>query len=885
MSSASTFGSWLRQRRNETGVTQEELADELGFSLALLRKLESAERRPSGQIANLVAQYFQIPADEHDAFVAFARTGKIGVTTALSASAVVDFAPWRGAYLRQTNLPATLTPIIGRQRETALALDYLQHSKTRLLTLTGTPGIGKTRLGLTVAAGLVETFEDGVFFVDLAPVINPELVIATIARTLGLKALEDRFFERVLMDYLSERRILLFLDNFEQILDAATAVVRLLEVSPWLKVLITSREALHVRGERRLNVLPLALPDPQHLNALEGLAAYPAVQLFVERAQAVTPDFELNQENAADVSAVCIGLEGVPLAIELAAARVRHFSPKELHAGLVSRLKLLTSGARDLPIRQRTLRNAIDWSYALLNSNEQRLLRFAGVFVGGFTAKALEPLAETQPVATVSIFDTLLALSDKNLVRTEKEVAEVAEVRFGLLETVREYALEQLVRQGEMAEARRGHSSYYLALAERAEQHFTGAQSLEWGLEQLGWIDKLEAELDNMRAALAWYQSQVEATAKISTQSTTGMNSIYLENLENGLRLATNLRRVWFSRDHFTEGVQWLTVFLSKVPRPVPVEPPRLRAIYAKAIAIMGRLAPLTGNVSTMPPLLHESLSIATELEDKELMAFVLFISGVVAQAQDDYVAARTFQSECLKLYRELGNKWGTAAVLQDLGIAELNQGNFSLAYPMLEESLQLFREVGETVGVTSVVIILGELAYYQGDYGLARTLLQEGSQLQRKMGFASMTGYPEVLLGWLALREGKYSEATTLLKEGIHLKQQNTWTVYWGLLGLGALEQDQQQPARAALFFGAAEAFGKAGNIQLPPLKRVELEVAVAAAHTQLPDAQWCKAWDKGYALISEVTKEPEAPRRYDKGLAGLLEALGNQHLAANTE
>ena len=316
MSDSRTFGGWLHQQRHARGVTQDELAEHLGFSAALLRKLEAGERRPSGQIAELLADYFCVPADERAAFVAFARTGPAtGADVGTISGAGSPRAPWRSAYLHQTNLPALLAPLIGREREGAAATNQLRHPKTRLLTLTGPPGIGKTRLGLHVAVGLVGHFADGVFFVDLAPVSDPDLVLPTVARTLGLQEAGDQPIARVLLGYVRGQRMLLLLDNFEQVLDAALAVVRLLEASPWLKVLVTSREALHVRGERRFPVPPLGLPDLQQLPALAELAGYPAVALFVERAQAVDPEFALTEENAADVAAVCIGLGGVPLAI------------------------------------------------------------------------------------------------------------------------------------------------------------------------------------------------------------------------------------------------------------------------------------------------------------------------------------------------------------------------------------------------------------------------------------------------------------------------------------------------------------------------------------------------------------------------------------------
>ena len=389
MSEELTFGSWLRQRRKELNITQEELAERLGISWITLRKLEAGERHPSGQVALLLAGYLRLPADEHQAFVAFARTGRQG------SGEVSPTAPWRSALARQTNLPTLLTPLIGREQELTIAQKHLLNSRVRLLTLIGPPGIGKTRLGLQVASNLVDHFGDGVYFVDLAPVRDPEMVLPTIARTVGLQQITDRSLEDLLLDYLRQRRVLLLLDNFEQVLDASAVVVKLMEASPWLKVVITSREALQVRGERRFFVPTLTVPDLHQLLPLDKLASCPSVEFFVERVQAVAPDFTLDEANAEDVAAVCIGLEGLPLALELAASSANRLSPAQMRLALTNRLKLLRAEIRDLPARQRTLRGAIEWSYDLLTSEEQTLFRSLGVFVGGFTPGAVDAVCRS----------------------------------------------------------------------------------------------------------------------------------------------------------------------------------------------------------------------------------------------------------------------------------------------------------------------------------------------------------------------------------------------------------------------------------------------------------------------------------------------------------
>ncbi len=857
MSNAPTFGDWLRHQRQERGVTQDELAEQLGFSVAMLRKLEAGERRPSGPSAELLADYFRIPADEWAAFVAFARTGphRALPAAALPPTGNLPLAPWRRTYRHQSNLPARLTPLIGRSQESLAVRALLLQPKTRLLTLTGGPGIGKTRLAVQVAVELVDHFPDGVFLVDLAPVSDPDLVLATVARTLGLTEAGSRPLVEVLLDYVAERRMLLLLDNFEQILDAAGAVVQLLEASPWLKVLVTSRAALHVRGERRLPVPPLDLPDLQRLPGVAELAAYPAVALFVERAQAVAADFTLTAENAAAVAAVCVGLEGLPLAIELAAARVRHQTPAALQQALSSHLTLLTGGARDLPTRHRTLRGAIAWSYELLDAGEQRLLRQMGVFVGGFTAAALVGIGSPGPEAAAARGETLRSLVDKHLVQEDRRITppEVStEARFGLMEAVREFALEQLAQQAETAEVRRRHAAYYLAQAEQAEAQFRSPPYPGWGAEGLRWIDRLEADLDNMRGALAWYLEQAEA--ETATQAAGGVPGAAWGTIQQGLRLALGLRRVWFVRGYFTEGRQWLMTFAAAVPQPLPPALPGLRETYALVLAVVGRLSLVQGDLGSIPVrvLLEESVRLLREGPDQPLLTIPLLILGEVAAVEENYEAARRYLHECLQRNRVAGNRWGAAAALEALGNTDLQQGQFGPARPLLEESLALYRAVDDPFGAGAVLESLGRLAYGQGDYPAAQAWWEGSLQLRQAVRDRTRVGHSRVLLGWATLRQKNDPAAQAAFCEGLLLARElgAVRTMHWGLVGLGAWATTQQAPAHAARLLGAAAALQAAHTIRLSPAQQTEVAAAIAAGQAQLADAAWQTAWQAGQAM-----------------------------------
>jgi predicted ATPase len=477
-----------------------------------------------------------------------------------------------------TNLIAPLTRLIGRKQDLAAVRNALLRSEARLLTLIGPPGIGKTRLSIAVAHDIQAAFADGAYFVALAPLGDPALVLATIAQMLEVRETAGQPLLETLKRVLHARRLLLLLDNFEHLLDAAPLVVELLEACPGLKALVTSRAALHVRGERLYAVPPLLLPDLTHLPATVRLARNPAIALFVERAQAVMPDFRLTEQNAPAVAAICARLEGLPLALELAATRIKLLSPETLLARLEQRLSLLTDGARDLPPRHRTLRAAIEWSYELLDVGVQTLFCRLGVFVGGCTLDAATAVSNTTNDVLVDVTGGIASLLDKSLLQQVEGMD--GEARFTMLETIREYALERLEQSGEAEAVRQRHAEYCLALAEIAEPHLQQH-------DQLSWLDRLEREHDNLRAALRWV---LDGDAG-----------------EIGLRLAAALAEFWFIRSYRSEARGWFEAVLAH-PNAAAPTPVRAKVLLAASSAIGSRTA--------IPALAEESLAISRTLGD-----------------------------------------------------------------------------------------------------------------------------------------------------------------------------------------------------------------------------------------------------------------------------
>ncbi|MGH3145924.1 MAG: ATP-binding protein, partial [Rubrobacter sp.] len=556
-----------------------------------------------------------------------------------------DFPPLETLDERLNNLPAQPTLLVGREKEIAEVSGQLRRPDVRLVTLTGPGGTGKTRLGLQVAAELLDEFEDGVCFVALAAVTDPALVAPTVAAALDVRGSRGRPSEEGLEDYLRDKEMLLVLDNFEQVVEAAPLLGRLIGAYPGLKVLVTSRSVLRVYGEKEYPVPAMGLPDPGNLPPAEGLAHYEAVRLFAERARMVEGDFQVTDENARAVVGICVRLDGLPLAIELAAARVKLLPPDTMLDRLeANRLKLLEGGARDLPERQQTLRGAIDWSYALLEEHEKALFARLAVFSGGCTVEAMEVICDDEDA-----LEEAASLLDKSLLRREEGPGHGP--RFVMLETIHEYARERLEESDDADTVRRRHAEYFLALAEETEPRLTGP-------EQVAWFERLETENDNLRASLSWAIERGEA----------GL----------GLRLARALRPFWYARGHYVEGRGWISRFLGD----------------------LGKLFIDRGDYAQAGELYEEVLALSRELGDAAKIGNCLIDLGYVSLLQGNHGEATALGEEAVTLSRERGYAVSLARALNCLGWAALLRGDNEGASGSHEESLALYRELGDRAGV-----------------------------------------------------------------------------------------------------------------------------------------------------------------------------------------
>lgn len=729
-----------------------------------------------------------------------------------------DFPPIKSLDALLNNLPGQLTSFIGRQQE-LLELQNLLKEK-RLVTLTGPGGSGKTRLALQAAREMVEHFRNGVVFVALASLTDSELIASTIARPLGIKETAGRSIADSVQDYLRSKSLLLVLDNFEQVIAAAPLVSQLLTGCSELKIMITSREALRIGGEHEYPVPPLPLPDLAQAASSESISQNTAVELFIQRARVVKPDFQLTNESAWAVAEICHRLDGLPLAIELAAARIKLFPPRAMLDRLQNRLEFLSGGGRDLPARQQTLRNAIVWSYDLLNESEQRLFRRLSVFTGGCMLDAIEALAEN-PLDRVSIVGELGSLLDKSLLRQVDDPQ--GEPRFVMLELLREFGLEQLAASGEQEQIRLWHAKFFLLLAEQAESKLESAEQLEW-------VNRMEQEHANLRAALRWSMSTDDAS-------------------EICLRLATTLGLFWEVRGYFSEGRERVSAVLSTSASQGQT--------HARS-QLLARAAELAYRQSDYPATIafaEESLEICRLLGDQRGTASALIKLGNAATEAGDYKTASEYLEESLEIWRALEDLHGTARVLISLGWAALRPGDYQLAKARLEEALVISRELGDTRSIGFELSGLGEVALRQGDYTRATQLLEESLDLRRQLGNKWGVGVSLGTLGWVAICEGAWDRARERLRESLEVRHEigDKGGSAWCLERLADLALAHGKSEKSVRLLAAAAALRISIGSVIDPADQNEYQHKLDTLRKDLGVPHFGKIWDEGHALTLE--------------------------------
>ncbi len=788
-----SFGEWLKRRRKSMGWTQEQLAQQINCSTSALRKMEAEERRPSEQIVKQLADTFNIASKEWASFLKFARGNWKATPTG-----IIEDAPWRASSPSpRSNLPTPLTSFIGREKEQAEILELI--NRHRLVTLVGAGGVGKTRLSLKIGEQVLEDYVYGVWLIELAPILDPLLAPRITAIAIGLRDEPQRPVIDMISDYLREKKMLIILDNCEHLLDACAHLAdTLLKNCPSLKILATSREALGILGEAVYHVPSLDLPDLQQL--LEKFRDYESVRLFEERSQLAQMDFSLTIENISSVAKICNHLDGIPLAIELAAARVSMFSTEQIAARLQESFNLLTTGNRTALPRHQTLQAAIDWSYDLLSPAEQILFQRLSVFVNGWTLVAAESVCSDVNIQSEDVLGLLTQLFKKSLVNIE-ELQSVT--RYSMLETIRQYADEKLVESGERDALRDRHLEYFLHLVETAEPHLRRA-------EQIKWLKQLDAEYDNLRGALAWAMDKSSA--------------------EPALRLTGALGTFWFMRTHWVEGAKWLDQALSKEwdENNQAEKAARARALYRRA-----DLANALDEMELEKTFAESALALCTQVEDKWGIAYSRAVVALHLWRTGDPKAGRLLAEQSLNEFHSLGDAWGESMVslwlagafmmlrMQKeyfesrqralvcarlsgdrdliakslLGSASdfVSEGIWDQAEKMLQEAEQLFKEIGLSYEIISTQFLRAQILLGRGNPKQSKVEAQRCFEYFLRAGEKWMQAKLLLLLGSIAEIENDLPSAVEYVQKSVQLLKEIAAPEYiWWNLALGRLKYQQ---------------------------------------------------------------------------------------------
>ncbi|HEY6373134.1 MAG TPA: protein kinase [Candidatus Sulfotelmatobacter sp.] len=721
---------------------------------------------------------------------------------------------------RLSNMPVQRTAFIGRERELENLRELLNCEDVRLVTLTGPGGIGKTRLALQIASELEDSFAGGVCFISLSAVAGNEGLTTAITQSIGLRELAGESARETLREYVRGliQPLILLLDNFEHLISASAEIADLLTLNANLTVIVTSQALLHVYGEHEFPVPPLGVPDVRSApTSLQALSHFPAVALFLDRAKAVKHDFTITKENATAISAICTRLDGLPLAIELAASRIKLLSPSTLQARLESSLNLLTGGARDLPLRQQTLRATVNWSYSLLNTAEQSLFRRLSVFIGGCTLEAVEAVCDTKCDLGLDVLDGMASMVDKSLIQQIEHPG--AETRFLMLSTIREYTLERLAESGEESTTRRAHAAYYVVLAEECGEKLSTHPE---------WVERFDNEHQNFRAALEFL--------------------IRTGDADWGMRLGSALFHFWELREHLAES----RAFLDRLFKLQGVVQPEMRARLLFCAAIF---AGAQGNFDSAQKLFEESLEIRRELGDRRGAAVALNALGVNARLRGDLETACSLFEQCVANWRVLGSATDTARALSNLATVVRLQGDYARSHALYDECLAIFQATGDSTGVAWTLNYLGDLVQESVDFIAARSYYEQSlsafRQLRDGWGIASAL----CDLGRLSAAQSKHQDAERLYGESIRMFQdlghkRGIARVLECFAVSAAAQCRAEQSLRLA---GAAAALRQHIGAPLIPAEQSRLEKRLESARNMLTNAAGLEAWSSGWEMSLE--------------------------------